>query len=382
MPILHISGDRNFISDSKKIFERYFPQENIFIINSKTEKLNVITNSNGMVVMDLYNKENYPKILNICLNKNVDKLVIHGMAPYMYHLIKFLKKHLSFKIFWIYWGYELYQTIGYDKGYKLTDNNFNPFNKLSYYSINKFSKIFRIIIGRYYPKYYKKLFNIVDYFCFWNKLDYELLQKYYKTNLKYRFFAYGANEKTISTNNNAPEFSDTQSYKIMINHQASLFGNHRTVFKIIQEIDKNNQYEKIVPLSYGSNGIKEYVLKIGRHFFKEKFVAILNLLPREKYFDLIKTVDVAIFGQRRQEASGNISTLLKNGVKIFLRNDNNLLQFYREKGYIIYSIEDDLKDLNSLKPLTIEEKLHNHQCSINNRIYYDDFMPSLFNIDQ
>lgn len=377
MNILHIGGDKNFIGHSKNIFEKYYPNQNTFLIHSPTRELSVIRNPEDMIVLNLSNQECYDKISNIFTEKNIDKVVLHGLNKHILPLIKFLKQKYTFKVYWLFWGYELYETIGYENNYPLIDSGFNPLKKKSYFTINKVSKIFRKLTHRYRPKYFKELFHYVDYFCFWNIFDYNLLQKFYPSKMKYKFFAYQAHFKNTE-NNTCLDFKNSPSKKIMINHQASLFGNHDTVFKKIRSIDSENLYVKIVPLSYGSKLIKESVVKLGNKLFGHNFKPISTLLSREDYFSLVGDVDVAIFGQNRQEASGNISQLLKRGVKIFLRNNNSLLQYYRSHNYIIYSFEDDLKNISDLEPLSMADKLHNYRTSENNKIYYDDFMPQLF----
>lgn len=224
---------------------------------------------------------------------------------------------------------------------------------------------------------FKEALTMIDYFCFWNYKDYELLQAHFHTNIKYKYFAYMASEET-AIKVNIEDVVCKKSKTLMINHQASNTGNHNTVMKKIAWLDTKNDYKKIVPLSYGSSRIRKLVLRQGQHLFKEQFNPILEYMPRDKYFELMSSVEVAVFGQKRQEASGNISTLLKNGVKVFLREKNNLLQYYREKGYIIFSFEKDLNSIDDLKPLSLEEQAYNRDCSVRNRIYYDRFMPSFF----
>ena len=101
-------------------------------------------------------------------------------------------------------------------------------------------------------------------------------------------------------------------------------------------------------------------------------------MPQKEYFTLINRAEVAIMGARRQEAAGNIINLLSNGTKVFLRENNNLLQYYREQGFIIFSYDKDLNSMDDLRPLTLEEQLHNRECRIRNRVYNDQFMPSFF----
>ncbi len=377
MATLHICRDHNFVTQSSRLFEEYYPGENIFVIHSVTGKLKIIRDAAGFMVMNLYDRSNHARLLEICRERGVDRIVLHALVDYMPTLLGYLRQNIEFKTYWIFWGYELYETIGYEKGYKLVDEPFSPFRKECYFTPNRVSKFIRKITHNYRPAAFESLFPHIDYFCFWNKSDYDLLRKYYDYPIEFRYFSYGSNRKGQEPTNLAP-LDRAESGVILVNHQASLFGNHTTVLKRLDEIDPDHSHDIIAPLSYGSAPIRKSVLKAGRKMFGDRFKPILDYMPAAEYFKIINNVDVAIFGQRRQEASGNIIELLKNGVKVFLRNDNNLLGYYRDKGYIIYSFEDDLADESALRPLSLEEKRHNRKCYLENRTYYDDFMPHLF----
>ena len=69
-------------------------------------------------------------------------------------------------------------------------------------------------------------------------------------------------------------------------------------------------------------------------------------------------------GHRRQEAGSNISFLLRNGRKVFLREDNSLLHYYRDLGCVIYSFEKDLNSRDDLKPLTKEQQEINRRIML------------------
>lgn len=370
--------DHNFVTDSRQVFERYYPGRNLYMVNSPTQKLKMIKDSSGFEILDMYDKSNYATVRALCLRHGVDRIVLHGMRDYMLPLLMFLKKSFDFKVYWIFWGYELYETLCYERGYRLLDETFSIFDRLFYYTPNRFSKVLRKLTANYRPGAFAKLFGMIDYFCFWNKRDYDLLKVNFKTDAEFRFFAYSANE-TGQQPESLFRLRERKTACVQINHQASLFGNHGTVFRRLAEIDPTNSLVKLVPLSYGHRLIRERTLRTGKSMFGDKFRPVLGYMPQDEYFDMLDKVDVAIFGQRRQEASGNIIQLLRNGVKVFLRNDNNLLYYYREKGYLIFSFEDDLKDIRSVEALSIEEQQHNRDCFMRNRLYYDNFMPSLFN---
>lgn len=376
MHILHLCMDHNFVSDSRKVFEKYYPGQNTFVVCAKSDNLKMIRDKENFRVLDLYDKRNYKVLLDLCREKGVDKIVLHGMRDYMLTLLPYLRSQMELKIYWLLWGYELYETLGYEKNYPLFDRRFSPFSKLSYLLPNRMSAIVRKLTGNYRAGKFAKVFEEVDYFCFWNKRDYDLLKKYFDVRAQYRFFTYKANERDQQPAD-LFELRERKLQNIMINHQASVFGNHESMMGLIKMIDKENNINKIVPLSYGHPLIRKSVLKEGKKLFGEKFKPVLQYMSGKDYFALLDSVDVAVFGQRRQEASGNIIQLLKNGVKVFLRNDNNLLSYYREKGYIIFSVEDDLTSPESLTPLTLTQQRHNREIYLKNRYYYDDYMPQL-----
>lgn len=378
MKALHLCPDHNFIEHSREIFEKYYPDRNIFIITSKFPDYKIIKNKQGFIKMDISLPDSFQILGKICKENNVDKIVLHGISMSMFPGIAKLKTELKCQVYWIVWGFEMYQLLGYECNYKLIDSNPSILKKESYYVPNALSKVVRRITKNYLPNVVRRLIPYIDYFCFWNYGDYELLKKNVPNKLQYKYFAYSANTK-----NQEPAYLfplTNKTYKsILINHQASLYGNHNTVLKKIAEIDKNNEYTKITPLSYGNSVIKKNVLKLGKRLFADKYKPILDYMDKEIYYSTIKDVDVAIFGPRRQEASGNIIHLLKNGVKVFLREDNNLFDYYKQQGYLIFSFEKDLTSYEDLKPLTLPEKEYNRQIYLHNLKYYDDFMIDFFN---
>ncbi|MDE5551729.1 MAG: hypothetical protein K2I91_00875 [Muribaculaceae bacterium] len=378
MKILHLLLDHNFVKGPRQRFEQYYPGQNIFVIHSTKPADTLSKYPDGFIVLDMNLPENQAKVVEICRREGVDKLLLHGLNRYQPTLVRDIKAQNSkLTVYWMFWGYDLYETLSYEKGYRLMDDRFNPLRRDCLVKPYPILRNVKRLMNRYRPDAYKQLMAMADYFCFWNKGDYDLLKANFNLPIRYKFFAYSANMP-----GDKPQYmfdlKERTTTRIMVNHQASLYGNHSTIFRRLNEIDPDNTLEKVVPLSYGIPAVRQRTIMEGSRYFAEKFLPILDYMPREQYFDMLQSIDVAIFGQRRQEASGNIIHMLKNGVKVFLRNDNNLLKYYRDKGYLIYSFEDDLKDMDSLKALSLEQQKHNRECYLANLIYYDNFMPQLF----
>jgi hypothetical protein len=184
------------------------------------------------------------------------------------------------------------------------------------------------------------------------------LKKYYSIQASHLDFGF-YNAFDYSTS----QLSKKREFKISVNQSASLSGNHLTILQKIHSIDSGKLVsEIIVPLSYGNEIVADKVIEEGYLLFNSKLIPLTDFMDRDAYFELFKDVSVAFFGARRQEASGNIVQLLREGVKIFLRNDNNMLEYLRIKGFLVYSFEDDFQSIEDLRGLSTDEMLRNRQA--------------------
>ncbi|WP_196065830.1 hypothetical protein [Bacteroides cellulosilyticus] len=377
MNILHLCYDGNFINDSVSVFEKYYPQKNIFLVGKEKNKCRIL-NASSVFRYIPFLRENYSEIYHLCKHSNIDTIVLHGLHRTNVDLLAYLNAEKMYKVYWIFWGYELYIALAQEGRYELLDKKLHFYSAKSYIYPGKYNKFLRKILGKEIMcDVLRKAIPFIDYFCFWNYEDYLLFQREYNTNIQFKYFAYQAMNKEEQSENEIEHSSFEKEKKILINHQASLSANHISIMEKVASIDKLNEYSKIIPLSYGFSSIRNLVLKEGRKMFGEQFIPILSYMPKNEYIGLIGSVAVAIIGARRQEAAGNIIALLKNGVKVFLRDDNNLLAYYLKKGYIIFSLDKDLKTMDDLLPLSELGQKHNFQCYCSNRIYNDDFMPML-----
>ena len=89
-----------------------------------------------------------------------------------------------------------------------------------------------------------------------------------------------------------------------------------------------------------------------------------TFLPREQYIALYDNITHAIFGAIRQQGIGNVAACFRTGVKVFLYKDSIIYKQYKEWGYKVFSIEEDLC-LDSLSTCLSEEDAQiNYQLSI------------------
>lgn len=379
--ILHLCKDANFIERSMFVFEKFYPGQNVFFLQPAKGRDVIYVKTNNYIKFDPYSDQDYLnqiESINDC--EHFDIIVVHGLSEPFVKILRRINPDKKIKVYWIFWGYELYRSLGEQGKFSLLDNQ-SPFSKLTWITPSRYSCLVKRLLGRK-PSYkmLEEFLPLCDYFCFWFYEDYLLLKKYYPNNLQYKKFAYGSRckdevipEETINFEKNDKE--------IRVSHSASITANHLTVMRILRRIDKNNEYKKVFPLAYGSKYVKNLVIRYGKKWFGDQFVPELEYIKKDEYFIALSKVGIAFFGQLRQEAVGNITPLLGYGAKVFLRRQNPLFQYYKSKGYIVFSIEDDLKSVSDLSLLTPEQMMHNAKVRKENRGLCENFMPYLFDED-
>lgn len=350
--ILHLIDDPKFLNGAIELFEKYYPGQNHFFVqigrNKKAPDKNSFT-SDKIFYKAFTRKNDIKFILAYAGAHKITNVLIHNLTTTKAALGNLLKRKLQVYTYWIFYGADLYGRL-YEMGkYELIDAE---------NTAKKSSISFRKKLAFWYLYFqnpiesYNSFITKLDYFCFWNEYDYLLLKKNFITNAIHKqFLYYNLIDRNYSNTNYQKHLN-----KVLVNHSASPNGNHITVLKKIKELlTKNEAIEIITPLSYGSEKIKNDVNRLGVDLFKSNFVAINNYMPMDKYYDLLNAIPVAIFGSRRQEGGGNIFYLLGKGAKIFLRNENNMIHWLKDKGFLVYSFEDDLNYVEDLIPLSISE---------------------------
>lgn len=342
---LHLLYDKKFAKSQISVFEKYHPGNSLYVL-TRGDDLTGLDNYNVMLLSGL-SRSSLVDIKKRCKGKIENVFVYNATDVHCIMAIHF-KRVCRCRIYWLFFGSDLYDNLYLKFNYRLLDDDNKSVTK---YVINKLKMI------KHWPLF-KRFAANADFFCFWNIYDYELLKKYVKTNATFKYYTHGlafSLDDSYSNKNN-----DDSELIVQINHSASWDGNHLTILKKIAEIDPERKLKLLIPLSYGK---KQVVKEVENYVESEKLNAEIlnNFLPMENYFNLIGRVKVAIYGHHRQEGGGNIIEAFKNGTKLYLRDDNNLLRLYRDWGLKVFSFERDLNCIEDLvTPLSLDDQKHNY----------------------
>jgi len=85
-------------------------------------------------------------------------------------------------------------------------------------------------------------------------------------------------------------------------------------------------------------------------------------MPFEKYLEFLSKIDVAIFNHKRQQAMGNITTLLGLGKTVYMRNESTLYVALLNMGFKIL-------DIDNFNLSLISEIDKNHNIQLAKSIY-------------
>lgn len=202
-------------------------------------------------------------------------------------------------------------------------------------------------------KVQKEVLNRVDYISTVLDPEYELLQT--NPNVKAKFFRFKYTRPFhVSYNDYLIDFHLTKY--LLIGNSGDETNNHLDVLSILER--RNISTPLYAPIAYGGeqvylNEIKDRLMSNSDNIVQTTFI------ERAKYLEILHKCRAAVFGHIRQQALGNINVMLAQGCKVFLYKDSVTYDYYKQLGFHIYSIEDDLTQKNIDTPLTKEQILHN-----------------------
>ncbi len=256
------------------------------------------------------------KLLTLGLNLHkAKKIIMHGLWSKIFNIVLLMQPQILKKTYWIIWGGDLYS---------LRDEN-------------DFIK----------KQVIKKIGNIICY----HYSEYNIAVKLGNTQGKYfQSFFYPSNlYKDIELH--AEEHK--KDIYIQIGNSADPSNNHLEVFTYLEKY-KDKNIKIIVPLSYGDKEYANEVILKGKNIFGEKIVPITEYMSFDDYMKVLSSIDIAIFNHNRQQAMGNITTLIGLGKKVYLSKDIITWKYLTDIGIKIF----DIKDFNLL-PLDIKAQEKN-----------------------
>lgn len=367
--ILHLVNDEKIINRTIDLFETTFPGNNLFVVFSKRKEYRYVrTDKNVLSVDEFINgQKEFP----------VSSVVIHLLNTHKIHFLNRLNlKEVS--VYWIIWGADLYNRLLQPKGFELfyPKSKYRRRNKLMGILCDPFLHIQNKLRVAETIRFIK---NKVDYLVTdTTENDYDIFLKYYPEieGKPWKDFFYYPIDEILGEE---LVQATSQGNNILIGNSASLTNNHEYAMDVLSRFDIADR-KVIVPLSYsGKKDYKKIVIQAGKQYWGDKFQPLSDFMPLQDYNALLVSVNVAIYGNWRQEAIGNILIVLYLGAKVFISQRNPVLSWARGHGLIVFELER-MTQTELDTPLTNEARLQNRAILLNlyNKKRLSELISSLF----
>lgn len=327
---LHLVNDEKIINRTIEVFEEVFPGENLFVVTNKTTAFKWVKKGKNV-----FSRTEFQRQKN---HFSFSELYIHLLNKRKINVINSLSLE-RVSVYWIIWGLDLYNKLLAPKGFRMFDTS------TFYYKRSKGGlKRLWLPFKRWQQKQEAErtvrfIKEKVDYIVTdTTDNDYQYLLKYYPElkDKPWKDFFYYPLDVILG-----PELLKSQvvGTDIMIGNSASGTNNHEYVMNILSKLNIGER-RVVVPLSYsGKKRYVESVIQAGEKMLGKNFVPLLDFMSLTEYNKLQASISVALFGNWRQEAIGNIIVALYLGAKVFLSSVNPVYEWAQSHGLVVFELE-------------------------------------------
>lgn len=333
--VYHIHTEYKFLNDSLRFEDDKF--ENILLI------IGQVPPHSNLLFQSLFIRNNEPNLISRIFEniQDADLIVLNGLCPIKLKLLSMIDAQM--KIVWRFFGYELY---GKRKDLMFDSDAYQRF-EISKGVFGYFKKGIRNIKRSIVNKKETELRKKIDYILLFCEEEYVFLKENWSI------------PEYIELNiNNIPLDWEVINIKkediVILGNSSSPYNNHLEIFQKIYPYKKGNVQFKMF-FSYGNFGeYADLVRKKGKDIDRIEFIE--DFLSEKEFTSLYNSASALVINSYRQFALGNIFTALRRGVKIYLHPKNVIKDWLEKEGFLIFSVNDLLMDLeNHAIRLTPEE---------------------------
>lgn len=316
MSTVHIFPIDKFVPDFISFVNEKFPEgEQIFITYGCKKNYN-LPEANNHIHFNKYNIIFY--MYALIKMKISDKVVLHSLLNINIVILLFFNRSILNKSYWVIWGDEIYQHDRFDN---------------LYWRVRE--KIKRVVFSR------------IPFLVTTTRGDVALTKRLYNSKAKQiDCFTYPSN---LYKGNfcSSPAHDDNHITVIQIGNSSNPTNEHEVVFDLINKSNLT-EYRLFCPVAYGNKINCDNLVKLGNEMFGDKIKFQRNLVSLKEYNTTLMGVNIGIFAQRRQQAAGNIITLLGMGKTIYMDTRSPLYEYFKSLGLIIHDYSTgDYKEQDS-----------------------------------
>lgn len=322
---LHLVNDEKIINRTISEFEAVFPGENLWVVTNRRRDFRLVDKRPEVIGRD--------EFLRHHASRTFHEIYIHLLNPRKMSVLRHVDMTHA-RVYWIIWGLDLYNKLLVPKGFRLYAPGNSGARDKGIGALVK--RLGERLQARRTVRFIERHVNCIVTDTTENDYDY-LISYYPRLESKpWKDFFYYPIDVIL---NDTLMRSHVDGDDIMIGNSASATNNHEMVIDLLSRLDTRGR-RIVVPLSY--SGRPEYVEAVaarGHDVWGDRFVPLLEFLPLEDYNRQQRATSVALFGNLRQEAIGNILISLYLGAKVFLPQSNPVYAWALGHGLYVFALE-------------------------------------------
>ncbi|MGE7773618.1 TDP-N-acetylfucosamine:lipid II N-acetylfucosaminyltransferase [Chitinophaga sp. NPDC101104] len=358
MKYLHLINDSLFTNFVFELFEQVNPGQNEYLIgiNDDSGKLRHSKSGENVHVRKIRSVGYY----DFLQHAHYDVLIVHFLHDFKAVAINKLKKNPL--LIWLAWGGDIHGALLSGKLYQPeTDKIVRRLYPAWKRNVKSFLRevFYFFSTGATASTSYRKAVAKVDFCATVIPDEFDMLKENWDFfQAKQIPFAYA----TIEDNLRNIKSEDTvDGNSILIGNSIDATSNHLDVLLKLKQLNILDRH-LILPMNYGEGlEYRAVVLEKGKEWFPQTFQPILQLMKPEDYASLLRKCNVAIMNHERQQAVGNLISLIWLGSKVFLSEKSPVYSFFRRSGINIFSFQSDLTAEALATALTAEEIRQNRE---------------------
>lgn len=351
--ILHLTPDDKFTDVAYESFESVAPLCNTFLTPLYNRKLKYIKKT----PVEFVNPVSFKNPFFMKSLEKYDLIVLHSLDWFNQEVVAHSSKPLKFV--WIGMGFDYYDIVYEDnrslyqeKTEDIVKNLTNKKNTTNYLV----KSLAKGIFGKNLAK--EAIVKKIKFFSPVLENEYDVVASKFSFNFpEYIDWNYSVMEEMID---GKMKHCSINGNNILVGNSASPTNNHLEVFEFLNS--QNLSRKKIIcPLSYGDSEYAKILKNKGKTYFGSNFLSIDDYMPYEDYISLISSCSNVIMNHHRQQAVGNILAMLYMGAKVFLNKINPLYSYYKDRGAIIFGIDELYNDFSLLDSHLLEEDVEKNR---------------------
>lgn len=359
MKILHLATDDKFIDTAYQLFENVSPCQNEVLIFSHYD--GAFRYAKNSAFQRLSKQRLYSPCFWRTL-KHYDCVILHSMIEEWAVLINGAPKKVHFV--WLGWGYDYYTYIYPSRSDMMLDRTrriyqqFIPQKKAPLSLLKRFKNIVRDnLSNRSIPDAIKKL----RFFSPVLQSEYDMITRsgLLESIPPYISWNYGNLEDTLIGHFKTHTISGRN---ILVGNSASYENNHLEAIDLLSALPIDKATRLLFPLSYGDDEYRDVVLEEGRRRLGCRFDPMMEFMPLEVYIEKIKSCGYVVMNHVRQQGLGNIIIMLYLGAKIFMREECPSYRYFKDKGAVIFTVQELGCNAFLLNDILTAEQVENNRA--------------------